>query len=270
MRRERREGRIAGTRARGPAPEPGRLARGLRVFAGVLLLLGAVAVAPHAWDAAVVAVREPPFLLSEVTVRGARRLSAEEVVAILAAKPGTPLVDLDVAALEARLAGHPWIAEATVVRWPPDALRVRVRERVPLAVTEAGDPAVPHGVDATGRAFAPASESDVLRLVAIALDAPPAIGEPDPRLLEALRLAAALRERGLEVPRRVRLGLPGRARSAELRLRGFAPAIWIERAAPEPQLDRLALLLAANVDPAVHAGVIDLRFGDRAVLRGGP
>jgi hypothetical protein len=127
-----------------------------------------------------------------------------------------------------------------------------------------------HGVDATGTAFAPVDEPDVARLVAIALPSPAPIGKPDPRLTEALRLAARFPARGLEVPRRVTLGLPDREASAELRLRGFAPAFFIERNAPEAQLDRLAVLLAGNVGPALTARVIDLRFEGRAVLWGGP
>ena len=270
QRRQRAERRVPGTRARGPAPEPGRLERHLAAAFGVLALLAAVAAAPHALDFAQLRARQAPFLLETVQVHGLGRLEAGEVVATLALEPGIPLVDLAPRELEARLAEHPWIAGATVVRWPPDALRVRIQERVPLAVAPVEGDAALHAVDETGTAFAPATPEDVARLVAIGLASPPVMGEPDPRLMEALALAAALRARGLEVPRRVTLGLPERERSAEIRLRGLRPAIWLERAEPGPQLDRLALLLAAHVEKTVDAQLIDLRFGDRIVLREGP
>lgn len=262
--------RQPGTRARGPGPEPSRLGRQLAVVPLVLAVLGAVYAAPHAAAWTRTRIRQEPFRVERITVQGLERVEAAALRERLAAAQGAALVDLDVAALEAAIEAHPWIAEATVLRWPPDGLRLRVEEHEPLAVTAAGEPGRLHVVNATGTAFAPASQDDVARLVALAVDPPAQVGAPDPRLVEGLRLAAGLHDRGLEVPRRVTLGLPERAASAELRLRGFAPAIFVERGVPEAQLDRLATLLAANVGPAVTARVIDLRFEGRAVLWGGP
>jgi len=257
---------MAGTRARGPVPEPSRIAHWLSVVPLVLAVLGSIYLAPHALDSARTRIREAPFRVAHVTVQGLDRVSIEELRPALAAVRGTPLIDLDGAAVEARLEAHPWLARARTLRWPPDTLRVWVEERTPLAVTAAGEAGTLHAVDASGTAFAPASAEDVARLVTIDLTPPAPVGEPDPRLIEALRLAAELARRGLEVPRRVTLGLPERTASAELRLRGFAPAIFIERERPEPQLDRLATLLAANIGPAQRARVIDLRFDGQAVL----
>ena len=265
-----RPGRVPGTRARGPVPERPRHVRQIGAVLGVLGLLAAVAAAPHASDFTRRRAREAPFLLEHVSARGLSRVPVEEIAAALGVERDTPLIDLDVAAVEARLAAHPWVAEASAARVPPSSLRVSVRERVPLAVTEAGHPARLHAVDETGTAFAPASSEDVSRLLAVILPAPAAVGAPDPNLLEALRLAAALRERGLEVPRELRLGVAGRAESAELRLRGFAPAIWLELGQGEAQLDRLATLLSASLATTAHAAVVDLRFEGRAVLRSTP
>jgi hypothetical protein len=256
---------VTGTRARGPAPERSRWARHAAVAPAVLAVLAAIYGAPHAAEWTQARLRRAPFLVEHVEVQGLERIEAAELRDALAPARGVPLVDLDGAAVAAAVAAHPWVAEVTTLRWPPDTLRVRVVEREPLAVVGLGD-AAPHAVDRTGTAFAPASEEDGARLVAIALDPPPVVGEPDARLLEALRIAAGLRERGLEVPRRVTLGLPEREASAELRLRGFAPAIFIERETAEAQLDRLAQLLAAHVGPATTARVIDLRFAGRAIL----
>ena len=263
---QRRPGRMAGTKARGPAPEPNRLARHLAIAPGVLALLGVIYVTPHALDYAEVRIRQAPFQVEHVVVQGLDRIALEELRDVLAPARGVPLVDLDLAPIEAGLSAHPWVAKVTTLRWPPSTLKVRVVERTALAVTTAGDDGAPHAVDLSGMAFAPASETDVARLVEITLASPAPVGEPDPRLVEALALAARFRDRGLEVPRRVTLGLPQREASAELRLRGFAPAIFIERDAADSQLDRLAQLLAANVGPAIAARVIDLRFDGRAVL----
>lgn len=265
-RRTGQPGRLAGTRVRIPTAESVPVRRHVAAAAGVLALLGGIAVAPHAWDRGRVAVREAPFLLEEIQVVGLDRLAPETIGRVLAWTPGEPLVELDVAAAEERLAAHPWIARATVSRIPPGSVRIGVREEVAMAVVEAGEPATPHAVNAGGAAFAAAADADVERLLHVALPSPPVVGEPDARLLEALRLAASLHERGLEVPREVRLGLPAREQSAELRLRGFAPAIWIERERHEPQLDRLASLLASNLQTANGAQLIDLRFAGRAVL----
>jgi hypothetical protein len=262
----RQPGRMAGTKARGPAPEPSRIGRNLAIAPGVLALLGAIYVAPHALDHGRLRIRQAPFQVEHVVVQGLERIPLEELRGVLAPARGVPLVDLDAAPIERQLAAHPWVAEVTTLRWPPSTLKVRVVERTALAVTAAGGDGEPHAVDLTGMAFAPASETDVAHLVAIALASPAPVGEPDARLAEALALAARFQTRGLEVPRRVTLGLPDREASAELRLRGFAPAIFIERDAPAAQLDRLAQLLSANVAPAMTARVIDLRFDGRAVL----
>jgi len=263
---ERRAGRMAGTKARGPSPERGRLARHAAVAPGVLAVLAVIYLAPHGAAWARARLRQAPFLVERVEVQGLERIAAAELYDALAPARGVALVDLDGAAIAGALGEHPWVAQATTLRWPPDTLRVRVVERVPLAVTRAGEAARPYAVDRTGTPFAPASHEDVARLVAIDLPSPARPGEPDPRLVEALHIAARLRGRGLEVPRRVTLGLPERDASAELRLRGFAPAIFIERDAAASQLDRLARLLAAHVGPAMTARVIDLRFAGRAIL----
>jgi len=260
--------RAAGTRARAPQEE----ARALRAVAAVLGglgLLGAVALGPAALETLRVRLRAEPFLLERVAARGLDRLPAETVAGVLALGAGVPLVDLDPAGLEARLAAHPWIARATAVRWPPDTLLVRIHEREALAVTRAGAPPLLHAVDASGTAFAPAGPGDAARLVEIVLDAPPAVGEADARLVEALALAASLRAHGLAVPDRVTLGLPGHAAGAELRLRGLAPAVRLARAEPGDALRRLAGLLAAGLPATVRAEHIDLRFAGRAVLSDG-
>lgn len=267
--RSRRTGRLAGTRARVPEAEPPALRRQTLAVAGVLALLGCIAAAPHVIDAARVAVREAPFLLGDVRVVGLDRLDAATIGRVLDLTPGEPIVAVDVEAAAARLAAHPWVAEAHVSRLPPRSLRVRVREEVAMAVVQAGEADVPHAVNAAGTPFAPATEADVARLVHVALPSPPEVGTADPRLREALELSASLRAHGLEVPREVRLGLPAREESAQLRLRGFAPAIWIERERASQQIDALATLLASNLQTANEARLIDLRFAGRAVLWAG-
>ncbi len=261
--------RMAGTRVSAPAEEPSRVGRQVAAVGGVLLLLAAVAAAPHAYRLAQDALHQEPFLLAELTVAGLDRLEPAAIRSALALEPGTPLVELDVDAARARLVAHPWVAEASVVRWPPDGVRVEVREQVALAVARAGEARRFHAVNASGVAFAEASEADVARLVHVALEPAPEVGVADGRLTEALAMAASFQTRGLEVPRQVRVGLPAREQSAELRLRGFAPAVWIERGRHEEQLDRLATLLASSLPAANEARLIDLRFSGRAVLWAG-
>ena len=265
-----RAGRAAGTRARVPQAEP---ARPLRLVVGVgiaLGLAGLVAFGPEGWHELRTRSHAAPFLVETLAVRGLERVSPDEVRELAALNPGAPLLDLEVDAAAERLRGHPWIADATVVRWPPDTVLVAVREHRALAVTRAGDPARPHAVNADGIAFAPASDADAERLVEIVVSPVATVGEPDPRLAEGLRLAATLPERGLGVPGRITLGLPERDASAELILRGFPARVRIERAEAAQQLDRLATLLAAGLPRSAEASSIDLRFADRAVLAGGP
>ncbi|MGH7856697.1 MAG: cell division protein FtsQ/DivIB, partial [Candidatus Binatia bacterium] len=134
-------------RRRGSRPID-RLARALRAaIAGLVvpaLLLGA-ALGVARW-----AAHHPYFRLRTVAVEGAR--DPEAVVAWAKVRHDVSLWSIDPESTEIRLLSHPRIRSASVRREFPDRLRVKVEERLPLAVLLLDDPLF---VDAEGRVFPP-------------------------------------------------------------------------------------------------------------------
>lgn len=74
------------------------------------------------------------YVVEWVDVAGARRLSGEEVAALIGAEPGAGLADIDLDAAKAALEAQPWVASAQLVRLWPDRLVVRLEEREPFAL----------------------------------------------------------------------------------------------------------------------------------------
>jgi hypothetical protein len=197
------------------------------------------------------------FELESISTRGLSRLSAAEVARSTGLTSGTPLAEVDRSRVEARLLRHPWIRQAHVAPLPPRRLLVEVIERTPAALTVSGEASEPWLVDAEGTPFAPAGEADAGGLPM--LHAGPATpGEPSDLLRQGIRLTASLEARGLPAVGTVLLlrGVPGRV------VLGTGPL--------PPKLERLARLLAEASDEVAEAARIDLRFGDRVVLGGGP
>jgi cell division protein FtsQ len=138
----------------------------------------------------------PRFALREVTVTPTTRMSREELLELAGVHEGDRLLALDTDAVAARVAAHPWIAEARVHRELPSGLRLEVVERHAAAVVALG---ALYLVDESGRPFKRATmeEADGLPVItgverAVYVDAR-AAGEAAFR--EALALTAAWRAR---------------------------------------------------------------------------
>lgn len=97
------------------------------------------------------------FTLRQVEVRGAERLTAEEVVVLAGVEQGGSLLDVSIASALDRLEAYPWVAAAAVRRELPDRLVVTVQEKVPawwvagedglFYADAAGDPIAPVAMD---------------------------------------------------------------------------------------------------------------------------
>ncbi len=251
------------------APRP----RGLRIPRRAALLAGLVVcaaffggvVGPWLGNEARQLVRREPFTLTEVVVSGARRISAAEIAAVAGAVRGTPLLDIDLRAVEARLRSHPWVHSARALRLPPSGLLVGIEERVPRAVVAAGHTGTPHFVDAHGVAFAVAAIDSGLPVIRPA--APVELGLENAALAEAVALATALDRFGFAPPAEIHLSKAADPAGVAIRLRGVGTRVVLGRGAPDAPLLRLAQLVAARPQEVARAEVIDLRFEGRAVLR---
>lgn len=77
--------------------------------------------------------RSPVLSLSEVVVEGSSQADVETALASAGAAVGVPMMDLDIAAVEAAIEADPWVVSARVARDWPDEISVVVEERTPVA-----------------------------------------------------------------------------------------------------------------------------------------
>ncbi len=258
--------RDAGRRPRRRLPR----SRRALVFAlkgGVGLLLGA-AFLLWAWVGLRHLSRLPYFQIAQVAVRGNTQVGTAQIVASLGLRPGTSILEPDLAELRRRLLANPWIREVRVTRRLPPSLEVVVSERTPEVVLAAERTYLAAG---DGVILVEAAASARRDLPRVALgggrhapgDRIP--GEVVPRALALWRILAEF-----AAPRGERLQEIRPERDGTFTVqtqRGVLLRVREEDA--ERQLGRLAAALR-HAGASLHAyEVVDLRFGDRVVLRGG-
>jgi cell division protein FtsQ len=71
--------------------------------------------------------------LAKVVVEGRNRQSADSILAALDVRLGMPVLDIDLAAAQARVQSLPWVRSAEIERRMPDTLFVGIEERQPFA-----------------------------------------------------------------------------------------------------------------------------------------
>jgi hypothetical protein len=98
----------------------------------------------------VVAARMGKLFIADVQVTGASRLSVEEVLDAAGLPARVGIFTFDPATVTRSLLVHPWIRSARVRRVLPTRVEIDLRERVAVAVLEAGDSFL---VDDEGTAF---------------------------------------------------------------------------------------------------------------------
>ncbi len=224
--------------------------------------------------------------VESIAIQGNAHLSFADVAEATGVAPDSPLSEVDIPAVIARLESQDWIRDAQVLVLPPSTLLVRVEERQPSAVLLDGtnrvlgqdDEFAEAGrlIDATGMPFAALRGR---RPVLGASDLPRIVGGqelPTGERHAALVTALALLER-FDAPHepalsalsgRVRVHLPGGDAEGwvlEVPDRSLRIVLGEERLLE--RFDRLAALLRARL-PALSQPVrIDLRFADQAVLQ---
>lgn len=136
--------------------------------------------------------RTPLFAVGEVRVRGVERDRVDEVLTTASVPTGGNVLDVDTAAVAARVEALPWVADAGVRRLP-GAIEVRVTPRVPAASVRLQGAA--WIVDEGGWLIGGGAPDDLVVIEAPDAVLPP-VGErvADPGVRSALAVHAALPE----------------------------------------------------------------------------
>lgn len=124
--------------ARGKRDERERRAAEIRRKRQVRIAL-VLAVAVTIVGGAVALYRSQLFEIRSIEVIGAERLTPAAVRARAAVPDGATLLRFPARDIKERLLSYAWIEDAQVTRSFPDALRIRIVEREPVAVVDTGD-----------------------------------------------------------------------------------------------------------------------------------
>ncbi|HEX4102800.1 MAG TPA: FtsQ-type POTRA domain-containing protein [Pseudonocardiaceae bacterium] len=130
-----------------PGPGPSRLAR-----TWLLWLVAGMVVVTIVGGVAWVLLGSSLFESRSVEVAGNKEIPADVVRAVAAVPLGTPMLRLDTAAIERRVAAVPRVASVQVRCSVDGTVRIELTERTPVAVVRRGDGV--HLVDATGTDYA--------------------------------------------------------------------------------------------------------------------
>jgi cell division protein FtsQ len=173
-------------------------------------LLVLVAVAAVALTAVIV-LKSPLLDVDDIDVDGGRTVGADAIRDVAGIGIGSPLLLADIDEAEAAIEELAWVADATVTRDLPDAVRISVVEREPAAlVSIAGTELL---VDGSGRVLVdgdvPATvprQPPFVTVLGPPADRAPAVGRTvDRDLRAAIELAGRLRENPAGVVSAVRL-----------------------------------------------------------------
>ena len=82
---------------------------------------------------------EAGFGIAEVHITGNLRTPPESILAALGFAPGQSIFGADLQSARARLMALDWVKDADVIRRYPDAINVRLIEKVPYALWQSGD-----------------------------------------------------------------------------------------------------------------------------------
>lgn len=139
--------------------------------------------------------------VSKVIVEGNRIVEANEILQFAHVKPGTPMYDLDLAAIRRDVVSNFFIKDAVVERDLPSTIRITVHERIPLALINNGQilyvdeegVVLPHSI--SKETF----DLPILSGVSSAASLKPGTRINDPEVQEALMILSAAKLVGKEL-----------------------------------------------------------------------
>lgn len=236
-----------------------------RLVALGLCALAAASVGAAAWRL----LTAPQLRVAAVEVRGASRVSVEEVLDVAGIAPGTNIFRIDPAAIAARLEALPGVRRAEVIRELPNRVAVVIEERRPFTLV--------HGerlywLDEEGRLLGDASRAVVPPTPVISgLDdeeVESRRGEPGPRTRAALALIRTLVRSGSALTEAIsEIDMSRRDGPVLYTVDGIEVRLGSEDW--EERLGRLEGVLGQVAAQDAGVSVVDLRFRDQVVLQKG-
>ena len=201
--------------------------------------------------------------LDRVVVEGAVHTAADEARFASGLRRGEPMLDIDEDAVDRAVEALPWVLEASVRRQWPGRVRIRLIEREPVAVADAGPGALAL-IDRTGRVleWAPAPPPGLPVLTGLPPAGPPGttLGIDGVATLQvAVALPAELRARTAGLA-----PAPGSGGEVELRLNPEGTV----RLGPPDDLDAKFTAIRAVLAQADlrNLAVLDVRRPENPVL----
>jgi cell division protein FtsQ len=210
------------------------------------------------------------FAARRVEVSGTRLLAPHEALAASGVRIGAS-VWTDPAAWEAALRRHPAVADAEVTRRLPSTLRIRVEEKRPAALVEAGT-LRPATADGEVLPVDPARVRVDLPLLRAAAGGEGTRRIADPRARAALAETGRLGELDPALMARVSEVRPAAGGGLRLTLTSPAADVLVPRGVDGAGLARLRAALE-HLEPRLAAdtlgrrAVVDLRYDEQVVVR---
>ena len=230
--------------------------RVLRVARNVTLLLMALAVGTWIYRRTQSDIR---FAVKSVELSGVVHTPRADVEKLTSRYTGTNLFQLDISEVQRDLGAISWIRRIDIEKKLPDTLRIRVTERVPVALARVGSEI--RYVDETGAAFA---------------DLSPAVGNADlPLITEAsekdmarcVELIAEIRKSDPELFARISEVRPIAPEGYALFDRELGAFVYVTRQELSAKWRTLHAIARAEKFGSGSIAYADLRFDNRIVIK---
>ena len=141
-------------------------------------------------------LESPYFSVREIQVRGADKVSGDEVIAMAGLRRGMSIWSIDLAVIEKKIGRHPWVRRVLARREFPRRVIIDVEERTPKAIVAMRKL---YYVDADGVVFKEVGPGENVKFPLLTGLRPEQITAPDPatrkRIQDALRLSEMMVQR---------------------------------------------------------------------------
>jgi cell division protein FtsQ len=135
-------------------------------------------------------LESPYFAVREIQVRGAEKFGGNEIVALAGLKHGMNMWRVEPAAIEKKVAKHPWVRHILVRREFPRRVVIEIEERTPKAIVAMGKL---YYVDSDGVVFKEVGAGESVQFPLLTGLRPNELGSQDPavrrKIQDAVRLS---------------------------------------------------------------------------------